>query len=87
MGHGYLKFGQIVYILVFYNISFSWFLLLDGFQFIKVFPSVRFYIDSKIKSKVVNGNSTEQTTLNIIYTSKKVSTGISQGTRLWFCLP
>ena len=34
MGHKDLKFGQIVYILVFYNISFSWILTLDGFQFI-----------------------------------------------------
>ena len=29
-----LRLGQIVYILVFYNISFSWLLPLDGFQFI-----------------------------------------------------
>ena len=34
MGHKELRFGRIVYILVFYNISFSWLLLLDGFQFI-----------------------------------------------------
>ena len=34
MGHKDLKLGQIVYILVFYNISFSWPLPLDGFQFI-----------------------------------------------------
>ena len=34
VGHKDLRFGQIVYILVFYNISFSWLLLLDGFQFI-----------------------------------------------------
>ena len=34
MGHKDLRLGQIVYILVFYNISFSWFLPLDGFQFI-----------------------------------------------------
>ena len=33
MGHKDLRLGQIVYILVFYNISFSWFLPLDGFQF------------------------------------------------------
>ena len=32
--HKDLRFGQIVYILVFYNISFSWLLPLDGFQFI-----------------------------------------------------
>ena len=33
-GHKDLSRGQIVYMLVFYNISFSWLLLLDGFQFI-----------------------------------------------------
>ena len=34
MGHKDLRLGQIVYILVFYNISFSWLLPVDGFQFI-----------------------------------------------------
>ena len=34
VGHKDLRLGQIVYILVFYNISFSWFLPLHGFQFI-----------------------------------------------------
>ena len=34
VGHKDLKLGQIVYILVFNNISFSWLLALDGFQFI-----------------------------------------------------
>ena len=34
MGYKDLKLGQIVYILVFYNISFSWLLALDGLQFI-----------------------------------------------------
>ena len=33
MGHRDLTLGQIVYILVFYNISFSWLLPLNGFQF------------------------------------------------------
>ena len=32
MGHKDLRFGQIVYTLVFYNISFPWLLLLDGFK-------------------------------------------------------
>ena len=32
VGHKDLRFGQIVYILVFYNISFSWLLPLDGFR-------------------------------------------------------
>ena len=34
VGHKDLRLGQIVYKLVFYNISFSWLLPLDGFQFI-----------------------------------------------------
>ena len=34
VGHKDLRLGQIVYILVFYNISFSWLLPLDSFQFI-----------------------------------------------------
>ena len=33
MGPKDLRLGQIVYILVFYNILFSWLLPLDGFQF------------------------------------------------------
>ena len=33
MGPNDLRLGQIVYILVFYNITFSWLLPLDGFQF------------------------------------------------------
>ena len=36
VGRKDLILGQIVYILVFYNISFSWLLPLDGFQFIFV---------------------------------------------------
>ena len=34
VGHKDLRLGQIFYILVFYNISFSWLLPPDGFQFI-----------------------------------------------------
>ena len=34
VGHKDLRLGQIVYMLVFYKISFSWLLPLDGFQFI-----------------------------------------------------
>ena len=34
MGHKDLRLEKIVYILVFYNISFSWLLSLDGFQYI-----------------------------------------------------
>ena len=37
MSHKDLKLGQIVYILVFYNISFSWLLPLDSFQVIVFF--------------------------------------------------
>ena len=36
VGHEDLRLGKIVYILVFYNISFSWPLPLDGFQFISL---------------------------------------------------
>ena len=38
MGHKDLRFGQIVYILVFFNILFYWLLPLDGFQFILFVP-------------------------------------------------
>ena len=34
VGHQDLRFGQIVYMLVFYNISFFWLLPPDGFKFI-----------------------------------------------------
>ena len=37
VGHKNLRLGQIVYILVIYNILFSWLLPLDGFQFIFLF--------------------------------------------------
>ena len=33
MGHKDLRLGQIVYILVFYSMSFPWLLSPDGFQF------------------------------------------------------
>ena len=33
VGHKDLRLGKIVYILVFYNISFSWLLPQDGFSF------------------------------------------------------
>ena len=38
MGYKDLRFGQIVYILVFYKISFSWLLPLDGFKCIFFVP-------------------------------------------------
>ena len=43
VGHKDLRLGQIVYIhaLVFYNISFSWLLPLDGSQFIYFFCKLR----------------------------------------------
>jgi len=37
VGQKDLRPGKIVYILVIYNISFSWLLPLDGFQFIFLF--------------------------------------------------
>ena len=48
VGHKDLRFGQIVYILVFYNISFSWLLPLDGFQFI--FLCRVYYVTVKTKN-------------------------------------
>ena len=44
VGHKDLRFGQIVYILVFYNISFSWLLPLDGFQFIFLCRAVPYHL-------------------------------------------
>ena len=38
VGQKDLRLGQIVYILVFYKISFSWLLPLDGCQFIFLLP-------------------------------------------------
>ena len=46
--HKDLRLGQIVYILVFYNISFSWLLPLDSFQFI-------FLLRDKISSDPISG--------------------------------
>ena len=45
-GHKDLRFGRIVYILVFYNISISWLLPLDGFQFIFLYRV--YYVTVKI---------------------------------------
>ena len=51
VGHKDLRFGQIVYILVFYNISFSWLLPLDGFQLI--FLCRVYCVTVKIKNKTM----------------------------------
>ena len=52
MAHKDPRLGQIVYILVFYNISFSWLLPLDGFQFI-------FFVAWQWKRSIITvGNST-----------------------------
>ena len=40
VGHKDQRFGQIVYILVFYNLSFFWLLPLDGFYFIFFVPGL-----------------------------------------------
>ena len=49
VGHKDLRLGQIVCIheLVFYNISFSWLLPLDGSQFIIFFANLRVWTDFK----------------------------------------
>ena len=39
VGHKDLRLGQIVYILIFYTISFSWLLPLDSFQFNFLLPN------------------------------------------------
>ena len=49
VGHKDLRLGQIVYILVFYNISFSWLLPLDGFQFIFCCVTVKtIYLETRL---------------------------------------
>ena len=53
VGHKDLRLGQIVYILVFYNISFSWLLPLDGFQFI-------FFVAWQWKRSIVSAMLFEQ---------------------------
>ena len=55
MGHKDLRLGQIVYILVFYNISFSWILPLDGFQFISLLrdsENVKHHVDVKRQTRI-----------------------------------
>ena len=44
VGHKDLRLGQIVHILVFYDISFSWPLPLDGFQFISLLRNSENYL-------------------------------------------
>ena len=44
VGHKDLRLGQIVHILVFYDISFSWLLPLDGFQFISLLRNSENYL-------------------------------------------
>ena len=51
VAHKDLRFGQIVYILVFYNISFSWLLPPDGFQFI--FLCRVYCVTVKMKNKTM----------------------------------
>ena len=50
-GHNDLRFGQIVYMLAFYNISFSWLLTVDGFQFIFL-CRVYFFIACRWKPRI-----------------------------------
>ena len=47
VGYEDLRFGQTVYILVFYNISFSWLLPLDGFQLIFFAPCLLRTVERK----------------------------------------
>ena len=52
MGHKDLRLGQIVYILVFCNMSFSRLLPLDGFQFIFLLRDSENDLLFKVKSNV-----------------------------------
>ena len=47
MGHKDLRSGQIVYIVVFCNISFSWLLTVDGFRFIFLCRVYRVMVKTK----------------------------------------
>ena len=55
VGHKDLRSGQIVYILVFCNISFSWLLTVDGFRFI--FLCRVYCVMVKTKNRVWKGGS------------------------------
>ena len=55
VGYKDLIFGKIVYILVFHNISFSWLLPLDGFQFIFRYRVYRVTVKTKNKKNPLNG--------------------------------
>ena len=62
MGHKDLRLGKIVYILVFYNISFSWLLSLDGLQYIFLLR------DSRVTVKtIVVGNIVRKKLVNVNY--------------------
>ena len=59
VGHKDLRLGQIVYILVFYNISFSWLLPLDGFQFFSLLrDSVNDLLGGFFESRTSTGSET-----------------------------
>ena len=54
VSHKDLRFGQIVYISVFYNISFSWLLPQDGFQFIflcRVYCVIQYRENEEFRSR------------------------------------
>ena len=61
VGHKDLRFGQIVYILVFYNISFSWLLPLDGFKCIFL---CRVYC---VTVKTKNSSTQKENILNSVF--------------------
>ena len=73
MGHKDLRLGQIVYTLVFYNISFSWALPLDGFQVIFFVawqwkPSILWFIlRPPPPSLSPSGNSNKASYVNIFF--------------------
>ena len=57
VGHKDLRFGRIVYILVFYNISISWLLPLDGFQFIFLYRVYYVTVKTKNTMDITYGNT------------------------------
>ena len=71
VGHKDLRLGQIVYILVYYNISFSWLLLLDDFQFIFCWVTVKTISDYRRAQNFPNYEN------NLNFTSTKTSKGFN----------
>ena len=68
VGHKDLRFGQIVYILVFYNISFSWVLPLDGFRCI--FLCRVYCVTVKTKNTITRASSPTKNKGKLFFVAK-----------------